>query len=168
MSTVLESLKERLDAAKARLLTAQQQHQATTVELQSATNEHNIWHNAVAIETREEEKRQAEQQKQQMVLPQVVPDSITITLTDDDHLSSASDTGNKTELVRDILRKHATGITPGGLWIEVRDKISSRPYLYSILKRLRDKEEVSIRRGKYVLRPKMADVKSEGEQMLVQ
>jgi hypothetical protein len=58
---------------------------------------------------------------------------------------------NKTDLVRNALREHASGMTPGELWSAVSGQIAHRPYLYSILKRLKDKSQVAKRRGKYYL-----------------
>jgi hypothetical protein len=57
--------------------------------------------------------------------------------------------GNKTKLIRDTLKQHSGGITPGELWSLVKGQIKHRPYLYSILKRLSDRKEVAKRRGKY-------------------
>jgi hypothetical protein len=52
-------------------------------------------------------------------------------------------------------------MTPADLWKAHKEEISSRPYLYSILKRMRDKDEVALRRGKYVLKPKPSEVRPE-------
>jgi len=57
---------------------------------------------------------------------------------------------NKTEIVRDVLRRNPTGITPAQIWMVVRDRVD-RPYVYSVLKRLKDNRQVTERRGKYYL-----------------
>ena len=57
----------------------------------------------------------------------------------------------KTELIRETLRQHS-GMTPGELYNVVKSHVA-RPYMYSVLKRLRDKEEVVVRRKKYHIKP---------------
>lgn len=168
MSAVLDGLKERLEVAKARLATAQQQYQAAGMELQAATNDHSIWSAAVAIEMREEEKRLSEAEEKQ--IPMNLPDlklrpvtSIPVPELDQMKSVDAPEAVNKTGLVREMLREHSTGISPTDLWTELKGQLSSRAYLYSILKRLRDKDEVFIRRKKYVLRPKLLEVKNVAE-----
>lgn len=59
---------------------------------------------------------------------------------------------NKTDLIRDTLRRRPTGITPAELWRIVRDQIPNRSYVYSVLGRLKEKEQVVSRRGKYYIR----------------
>ena len=58
---------------------------------------------------------------------------------------------NKTQAVRDLLRQHPTGMTPVEIWKQLETKMSNRAYLYSVLKRLRDKGDARERRGKYFL-----------------
>lgn len=71
-----------------------------------------------------------------------------------------SDPVNKTEIVRELLRSHTNGITPADLWkgFQIQAPGTSRQYLYSVLKRLRDREYVCVRRGKYVLKTKPQEV----------
>lgn len=57
---------------------------------------------------------------------------------------------NKTKLIRDALRQHP-GATPSDLFESVKAHVG-RAYLYSVLKRLRDNEEVIFRRKKYFLK----------------
>jgi len=57
--------------------------------------------------------------------------------------------GNKTEVVRDFLRQHSTGVTPSEIWKELESQMSGRAYLYSVLKRLKDRGDVREKRGKY-------------------
>jgi len=172
MSQVLDGLKERLDAAKARLAAAQQQYQLAGVELQSATNECNIWTSAVSLETRTEEKRLSEAKEKQIPmnlpeLPQQSGEEVTETQSGSFDATQPVSVVNKTQKVRETLRAHASGINPSGLWTELKDHISSRAYLYSILKRLRDNDEVFIRKGKYILKPKAIEIKREETGQLV-
>ncbi len=179
MPTILEALKERVEIARARVTTAQQAFQLAHVELQAANSDLAVWNNAVMLEQREEEKRISavrEVQERQYTLPDIPSPSAeryvveaVVSHPDSDHLQSFGAAINKTERVRETLRSHVGGITPAGLWIELKDHLSSRAYLYSILKRLRDNEEVTQRRGKYILKPKPVEVKTdEVEGMTVQ
>jgi hypothetical protein len=68
---------------------------------------------------------------------------------------------NKTDMVREILRQHPAGITPTEIWKEVKNQMSHRAYLYSILGRLKDRDEVLVRRKKYF--PKAIAKTPEGE-----
>jgi hypothetical protein len=176
MSTVLDGLKERLEGAKVRLSAAQQRHQASQLELNAATAEHNVWNAAYTIELREDEKRTAAAQENQMSLPEVQRiELIRVQSIDTNRIQSIdtnpheqSDGGeapvNKTDLVRDALRAHATGLTPADLWKALGKHFTSKAYLYSILKRLRDHDEVVLKRsGKYVLKPKHVEAKTEME-----
>jgi len=172
MSTILDSLKERLELAKARLLTAQERYQAAGAELQSATNDYNIWSAAINVEMREEEKRLAVSHEKQISTNLAESEShpidvSSITIEDNSESPSAGNGVSKTDLVREMLRKHAAGITAAGLWTELQDRISSRAYLYSILKRLRDKDEVFIRRKKYLLKPKLLEEKTGMEMQIM-
>jgi hypothetical protein len=58
---------------------------------------------------------------------------------------------SQTQAIRDLLRQHPTGMTPGEIWKLLAAKMSNRAYLYSVLKRLRDKGDARERRGKYFL-----------------
>jgi hypothetical protein len=56
---------------------------------------------------------------------------------------------NKTQAVRDLLRQHPNGISPVDIWKALGTQLSNRAYLYSVLKRLRDKGDAKEKRGKY-------------------
>ena len=161
MNPLVEGMREKLESAKARLFSAQQRFQAAQSELQAATGEYGIWNSAISLLMREEEKRLAESAEKQIPMdlpginraadgePSDVPTAIANGLA---HPAQSVTMVNQTEKVREILRNHDTGITPAGIWEEGHDLISSRAYLYAILKRLRDSDEVIIRRGKYLLK----------------
>ena len=163
MNPLLEGMKERLEIARTRLQKAQQTFQAAQAELQAATGEYTTWNSAISLLMREEEKRAAEANEKQipMDLPDLKPtsnDAPTAKPSDaDDALlqrAQESTLVNQTEKVREILRAHNSGLTPAGIWEEGRHDISSRAYLYAILKRLRDSDEVVFRRGKYQFKSK--------------
>ena len=159
MPTMLEELKSRQATAQARQAAAQTRWLAAQAELNAATGELNIWNNAVAIETREEAARVAESAK----------DQISMTLQPDfeaapepespesqSQIEEEDESVNKTELVRELLRQNPGGMTPRVIWTAFHQQApkASRNYLYSVLKRLRDKKQVEQKRGKYMLKAK--------------
>jgi hypothetical protein len=169
MNLVLEGLKERREAARLRHAEISSRHQAITALLNSATAEFNVWNAAYSCELKEQEKRdqlEAEEKAKQPTLPGTTitsepePDAPTPVVCEsapEAHQESV----NQTAIVRDALRLRPSGMTPADLWKAHKEEISSRPYLYSILKRMRDKDEVALRRGKYVLKPKPSEVRPE-------
>jgi hypothetical protein len=72
---------------------------------------------------------------------------------------------NKTDMIRELLKQHPTGMTPSEIWKEVKGQLAHRAYLYSILKRLKDRDEVFMRRKKYI--PKMVQKPEEGSHQIV-
>jgi hypothetical protein len=71
---------------------------------------------------------------------------------------------NKTEIVREILQQHPNGMTPTDLWKSLSGQITYRAYLYSILKRLKDKGDVFQKRGSKKYFPKMMPKSEEGKE----
>jgi hypothetical protein len=71
---------------------------------------------------------------------------------------------NQSDIVRNLIRQNPAGITPKEMWKTLQTQIKYRAYFYSILKRLRDRDEVIFRRGKYLLKitPKSEVAKEEG------
>ena len=151
-----------MENARARLAAAEHAQRLAVAELQAANSDLLIWNNAYMLALKEKEKWQAGAKEMQPVLPMELPEAAAETVAET--LEAPADEAhapevNKTEKVRDALREHATGITPAQLWVEVKDFQVSRPYLYSVLKRLRDNDEVSVRRGgKYILKPKPTEL----------
>jgi hypothetical protein len=153
MSQFLEMLKVRLVDAQQRLGAAQAALQKAQVEHQTVMQEFGSWQNAVAVETRREAQQQSTPPAQPS--PQLrsqPPMSIPV--------PPSTPEVNKALLIRDVLRQHPSGITPADVWREVKDHVG-RPYVYSVLKRLKDKKQVAERRGKYFLQivPKQEEVK---------
>jgi len=58
---------------------------------------------------------------------------------------------NKTELVRNVLRGHTSGITPNEIWKELKNQVTTA-YVHSVLHRLMDRDEVGRKRHKYYLK----------------
>ena len=147
MSQFLEELKTRMAEALKSLQAAQQKSAIAQAELQAVTQEYNSLAHLANVETA--------RIQQSTGAPINVNVSSRIAQP---ALPQGSDT-NKTETIRELLRQHPTGMTPTDIWKEVKDQMAHRPYLYSILKRLKDKDEVCVRRGKYVMKimPKSED-----------
>ncbi len=154
MNIVLEELKVRFAEAQKRLAEATQRFQLAQQALNSAQNDHNVWNAAVQIEMREEQAKAAAAKENQlpMQLPESKQEQPAVATETPSQSVVTSDAVNKTEFVRDVLAKHPTGMTPADLWREVRGQFAHRPYLYSVLKRLKDRDEVTVRRNKYVLK----------------
>jgi hypothetical protein len=68
---------------------------------------------------------------------------------------------NKTEAVRMLLRQHTSGMTPGEIWKNLQSQVSNRVYLYSVLKRLKDRGDVRVKRGKYYFNLKPEENESQ-------
>jgi hypothetical protein len=145
MDTFLETLKVRVEEAHKRFAAAQQELQAAQIKLNAASQEYGAWHHAYAVELAKENQKNPpiEAQKQ-------IPDPAVAAI------SNGSE-GNKTEMVRELLRQHPTGMTPGDIWTKMDKQMKNRAYLYSVLKRLKDRGDARERRGKYYLVPKIEE-----------
>ena len=173
MVDFLETCKIRMAESQKRFLEAQQKLQMAQQAFAMAQQEFAAWQQAVAFET----KRQQQQSQPALVPPAAVVSPATPTLTttapvaiapaapvaDALPVAPSSKIGsppnantseeNKTELIREVLAQHPTGMNPTEIWEIVKDRIA-RPYVYSVLKRLRDGHEVMYqkKRKKYTLR----------------
>lgn len=58
---------------------------------------------------------------------------------------------NKTILVRNVLSQHPDGITPVEIFKELKNQVSAA-YVHSVLHRLKERDEIVKRRGKYSLK----------------
>ncbi len=174
MSQFLDTLKERFADAQRRLQIAQTRLQQIQAEHQAVTQEFVSWQNAINAESRREQlqesQRQLELQRQQFVQQRVQElnrhvEAPPATITTQSPTPAApanpetpiavqpespADLGSKTDAIREVLRQHPEGITPVDVWKEVKDNVG-RAYVYSVLKRFKDKKQVSVRRGKYFL-----------------
>jgi hypothetical protein len=97
-------------------------------------------------------------QPQSLEVPAGVVELVAVESASDNHESPAEP--NKTEIIREALHGHPTGMTPGELWLAVKDQIPRRNYVYAVLARLKDRDQVYVKRGKYVFRgtPKPQEV----------
>jgi len=167
MVTFLEELRTRFQDAQRRLQLASQKLQIAQAEHQSAVQEFASYQKIIEVETR---KLQQTQATNQAVAPQIPPQPQpkpteqspipASTPTNPNRIfipkiEAAADVPsgtNKTEAVRELLRRHPAGMTPAEVWNALKNDIAKRDYVYSILKRLKDAEQAIERRGKYYFR----------------
>jgi hypothetical protein len=158
MTRILEELQSRVADSKVRLDAATKTFQSAQTAFQQAQQDHSIWTSAWQAEVREVQRQAAIAIEKQLPLPtaQSTPNSEPEIedFVDDviDAIEDSSGSTNKTDTVRDLLRRHPAGMSAVDIWAEVRSDFKHRPYLYSVLKRLRDREEIIKRRGKYCLK----------------
>lgn len=166
MAAILEELKLRLAEAQKRLAETTQAFQTAQQSQQAAQMEFNIWTGAVQAELRKEQLLNEAAKQNQLPLPNAKLEPVEPVKAEQqvalaERLEAArnragldsSEPVNQTETVRELLRRHPGGMTPTDIWREVGGQFKYRAYLYSVLKRLRDRDEVVKRRNKYALRP---------------
>jgi hypothetical protein len=151
----VEICKERFTDCQRRFGTAHQNLQKAQQEFAQAQLEHNNWQGVLNSELARLARLQQAAQENQGTLPMVpaVPNAIEAHKQVPLSASESAAEINKTELVRELLSQHAEGMTPGEVWAVLKNQIP-RPYVYSILKRLKDADEViyNRRRKRYSLR----------------
>ena len=168
MRSILEELQTRIVEAEKRVNDAGNQLQAADKAYNAAVSEMNVWRSALEEETRRQQAAKqgqgvfvgmeglvakAPDSKQLSVKASgVVDTSATFLIQPDGTILIESSGTNKTELIRAILRQNPAGLTPPQIWELVSGHFKHRPYLYSVLKRLKDHDEVITRRNKYLLR----------------
>jgi len=173
-SELLEELKSRQQAASVRLReatqtfqAAQQAHAQAQAAFQKAQGELVVaqqqvhgWNVAVSTVEAEVTARKQAATQGQLELPNT-PAPASPAPVQPEPIVEASDSVNKTDLIRGLLAQHPQGMAPTEIWNCVRDKFKYRAYMYSVLKRLTDREELSVGRGKYRLRIKPQEVRAE-------
>jgi hypothetical protein len=162
MSEFLENLKRGMQEAQLKFQAAQQRQVAANAEFQAAAQEFNAWQTLVAATTRKEMRTAAP-----AALPAATPAAVTVSAqaTVSPNVAaqlaaSGKPEGNKTNTVRELLRQHPAGMTPLEIWKQVESQMTNRAYLYSVLKRLKDRGDARERRGKYFLNPKVEEAQN--------
>jgi hypothetical protein len=162
---LFEELQRRHREAQARLAeatqtfqSAQQAHAAASANLQRAQQafqtaqaQFHGWNTAVStvgaeIAAQQEAARAAQPE---LPMPSALPAVQPVQTPDPIEVPEPL---NKTDLIRELLTHHPQGMTPTEIWNQVSAKFKYRAYLYSVLKRLTDRDELSVRRGKYTVR----------------
>jgi hypothetical protein len=163
MTKILDELQARVADSKVRLDSATKNFQLAQTVFQQAQQEFNIWSSAFLTEQRDEQRRAAAAAEKQLPLPTERLDSEPASQAEiedfvDNVLAADSSEGvNKTDTVRGLLRRHPAGMTAVDIWAEVHADFKHRPYLYSVLKRLRDRDEIIKRRGKYCIKQEVQE-----------
>lgn len=161
MPNILEELRTRIVQAEKRVNEAGVQLQAADKAYNAAVAELHVWRSALDAETRSEHARQEAAKSDQPSFagmePVRVPNTLEAVTGEQEPLiltvaANATVSINKTEMVRTLLRQNPAGLTPPQIWEHVSGEFKHRPYLYSVLKRLKDHDEVVTRRDKYLLR----------------
>jgi hypothetical protein len=145
MSHLIDRLKDGLAEAQKRQLEVGKRFQVVQGEWAAVNAEVNGYLKVIELETRRELEQAA-------VAPQIEGPS-----TEADQ--QAEQDSNKTQLIRDALAEHP-GLTPAQVWGAVKNQVGRRNYVYSVLKRLKDRKQVVEKRGKYYLptMPKIEEV----------
>jgi uncharacterized protein YdiU (UPF0061 family) len=138
-------------AAQAKAQTDFQKAQQTLIAAQNLFHGWSTAYNTVMAE--ETARKQATEQAQpQLPLPNAPSAQPVDPPPAEPETIQTGEQKSKTELIRDLLRQSPHGLTPTEIWSHVRGQFKYRAYLYSVLKRLTDREELSVRRGKYAIR----------------
>jgi hypothetical protein len=150
MSEFLEKLKLRLAEAQQRHGQATARLQAAQAEHQAATQDFASWQNAVRTETLREQQATAVKTLHVSIAdttsePTNAPATVSATNT-------VREEPNKTDAIRQILRSHSDGLHPVDIWKRIGSQFTHRAYMYSVLKRLKDRQEVCVKRGKYFIK----------------
>jgi uncharacterized protein YdiU (UPF0061 family) len=149
----LQEAQQAFQAAQAAHATAQANFQKAQQALAIAQQQFHGWSTAYSAVMAEETARKQATEQEQLQLPNTIqpnPPAAPAAQTEQIQLGEQT---SKTDAIRDLLRHNPQGLTPTEIWSHVRDQFKYRAYLYSVLKRLRDREELCVRRGgKYAVR----------------
>jgi hypothetical protein len=154
MSEYLEQLKKDWADAQKRHQEVAARLNALNAEYQAVTQEVNSFAKIVDVQTRKEQGT-VKLAVNIHVAPAPAGSGKSALLAAS---QSDSDEPNKTELVRELLRQHPSGMTGAELWTAVKDKFPHRQYVYSVLKRLKKKGLVAQRRKKFIFTAKPEEV----------
>jgi len=152
MPTILEELQARTDEAKKRLDEVTKTLQVAQQAMAVAQHTFTVWSMALQTEMRDQQIQQAAANENQLPLPTTKAPQVPTVAVENQPIVDESEGVNKTDIVRDLLHSHPAGMTAIEIWRQVSDRFKHRPYLYSVLKRLRDRDEIVPRRGKYFLK----------------
>lgn len=159
MTGFVEMLQQRLEDAQRRLQESQVALQQAQAKHQAVAQEFTSLQTLISIEGAKAHRaaQEAAMAAQPRVAVSLVTSPVQVPATQPAQAQPAALSGiavspetNKTEMIREVLRQHTNGITPAQVWMNVKDRVG-RNYVYSVLKRMKDKEQVKERRGKYYL-----------------
>ena len=172
-TALLEELRNRHHGAQLRFQESQQAFQIAQAasakaqaELQKAQQAFAVaqqqfvgWSTAYSAVMAEEAARKQAAEQAQLQLPNTpTPAPLAVQVPQPEPVQ-AGDQKSKTDVIRDLLRQNPQGLTPTEIWSQVHEQFKYRAYLYSVLKRLTDREELRLSRGKYAFRIVPQEVK---------
>jgi hypothetical protein len=162
MDDFLTNLKIRAADAQKRFMEAQRKLQTAQAEFQAAAQEHTNYQGVIMAEHRKINGPAVPapisvplpQRRSMLIHPNGRPDPFIPTHepappSPAPESASAKSEINKTEMVRELLRQHSAGMTPDEIWRALRSQLDNHAYIYSVLKRLKERDEVRKSRGKY-------------------
>ncbi len=157
----LQAATQEFQAMQAAHVKAQADFQRAQQALAVAQQQFQGWSTAYNAVMAEETARKHAAEQEQLQLPNTasVP-SIAASASEPEPIQIAEHK-SKTDAIRDLLRQNPHGMTPTEIWSHVQDQFKYRAYLYSVLKRLTDREELCVRRGKYSFRMVAQQAKEE-------
>ena len=147
LRTGMQEAQKRMQEAQHAFAEAQEALAEAQSDFQNASQEFNSWKHVFEAETNRLQGAHA--------TPRTPTPAVA--MEDNEPVAESNEANseiNKTELVREILRQHP-GIMPGDIWKELEPQIAdhryTHAYLYSVLKRLKDNDELMKRNGRYWL-----------------
>lgn len=157
MKSIIQELQERVSDAEKRVNAAGLALQAADKAYHAAVNEFHLWRSALEAENRAMQGSQGVFAGMEDIVPLVsdpaAATDVGVETVEAERVQVHVGGTNKTELIRSLLRQNPAGLTPPQIWQRVAPEFKHRPYMYSVLKRLKDHDEVVTRRNKYMLRP---------------
>lgn len=156
-----QEAQQAFQVAQAAQAKAQADFQKAQQALAMTTQLYHGWNTAYNTVMAEEAARKQAAEQEQLQLPNTAqPISIAAPAAQPEPIQ-AGEQKSKTDVIRDLLRQNPGGLTPTEIWSQVHEQFKYRAYLYSVLKRLTDREELCVRRGKYAFRALPQQVKEE-------
>ena len=158
-----EELKIRHADAQKRMQQAQIETQQAQTKFQTVAQEFNSLTLLLNVELAKQKTIAAAEESSQGTAPAPEGSSTQPPLAQSE---PAAEIG-KTDMIRQLLSQNPGGLTPTEIWKHVKTRMSHRAYLYSVLKRLKDKGEIIQRRGKYIAKIMPIKPEEEKDQNLV-
>ena len=154
-----QEAQQAFQAAQAAHVAAQANFQKAQQALALAQQQFHGWATAFSAIVAEETERRQAAEEAQLHLPNTPTPSALAAPAAQPEPIQAGEQKSKTDVIRELLRQNPQGLTPMEIWAQVREQFKYRAYLYSVLKRLTDREELCVRRGKYAFRVVPQEVK---------
>ncbi len=156
INALIELLRKRREEAQQRFQVAQQKFAVAQGELQAAQQELNSYAYTLSNEMRKRQMEEIAVQAAKQGGPRAPTRIDTVSSTAE--IASMPDIHihmSKTALVRGVLQQNPNGIAPTDICKALKNQVASA-YVYSVLKRMKDRDEVTKKRGKYSLKQTQA------------